>query len=112
MSITNHKNLYHFIGIGGIGVSAVARILWEQGHKIQGSDVRESQLTEGLRALGVEVFIGHDASYVEGAEYVVYSTAVPANNVEWQAAQAQGLLASGALKNKVEFGVHFKKYSE
>ena len=89
MSSTNQKKLYHFIGIGGIGVSAVARILWQQGHQIQGSDVRESQLTLGLKDLGIKVFIGHDAHYVKGADYVVYSTAVPANNVEWLAAQEQ-----------------------
>lgn len=81
---------FHFIGIGGIGVSAVARVLHQQGVKVQGSDVRESQLTLGLRALGIPVVIGHAPENVEGADVVVHSTAVPADNVERVAARARG----------------------
>ncbi|MCA9548147.1 MAG: UDP-N-acetylmuramate--L-alanine ligase, partial [Myxococcales bacterium] len=82
---------YHFIGIGGIGVSAVARVLHEQGVKVQGSDVRESQLTEGLRALGIPVTIGHAEGNVDGADVVVHSTAVPYDNLEREAARARGI---------------------
>ncbi|MBU0549948.1 UDP-N-acetylmuramate--L-alanine ligase [Myxococcota bacterium] len=85
------KDTYHFIGIGGIGVSAVARVLHQQGVRVRGSDVRESQLTEGLRALGIPVQIGHDAAHVEGADVVVHSTAVPEDNLERCAARALGL---------------------
>ncbi|MCA9542054.1 MAG: UDP-N-acetylmuramate--L-alanine ligase [Myxococcales bacterium] len=81
---------YHFVGIGGIGVSAVARVLHEQGVRVQGSDVRESQLTEGLRALGIGVVIGHDAKNIEGADVVVHSTAVRPDNLERVAARAAG----------------------
>jgi UDP-N-acetylmuramate--alanine ligase len=81
---------YHFIGIGGIGVSAVARILHEKGYQIQGSDVRESQLTLALREKGIPIFIGHQASNIDGADVIVYSTAVPVNNIERQEALRQG----------------------
>ncbi len=82
---------YHFIGIGGIGVSAVARVLHQQGVSVRGSDVRESQLTEGLRALGIPVVIGHAPENVDGADVVVHSTAVPADNIERVAARARGI---------------------
>lgn len=81
----------HFIGIGGIGVSAVARVLHQQGVPVQGSDVRESQLTEGLRALGIPITIGHAKGNIEGASVVVHSTAVPKDNLERLAAQEVGV---------------------
>ncbi len=81
----------HLLGIGGIGVSAVARILIERGFEVSGSDVRESQLTEALRALGARVVIGHRAENVEGAEVVVVSTAIPEDNLELVAARAAGI---------------------
>ena len=81
---------YHFVGIGGVGVSAVARVLHQQGVWVQGSDVRESQLTEGLRALGIPVVIGHRAENIGGADVVVHSTAVRPDNVERAACRAAG----------------------
>jgi len=83
--------VYHFIGIGGIGVSAVARVLLQQGHSVQGSDVRESQLTEAMRGLGARVTIGHDPELINGADLVVYSTAVPKTNVELVEAKRRGV---------------------
>ncbi|MEE2788877.1 MAG: UDP-N-acetylmuramate--L-alanine ligase [Myxococcota bacterium] len=82
---------YHFIGIGGIGVSAVARVLHQQGAYVQGSDVRESQLTQALRALGIAVTIGHSAENIHGADVVVHSTAVPFDNLERVAAREAGI---------------------
>lgn len=81
----------HFVGIGGVGVSAVARVLHAQGVRVQGSDVRESQLTLALRALGIEVAIGHAPGNIDGADVVVHSTAVPVDNVERVAARARGI---------------------
>ena len=81
---------YHFVGIGGIGVSAVARVLHAQGVAVQGSDVRDSQLTHALRELGIPVFIGHDPRHIEAADVVVHSTAVPRDNVERRAARDAG----------------------
>ncbi len=73
---------YHFIGIGGIGVSAVARVLHQQGVTVQGSDVRASQITEALEAMGISVTIGHGPENIDGADVVVHSTAVPFDNIE------------------------------
>ena len=82
---------YHFIGIGGVGVSAVARVLHQKGVKLKGSDVRRSQLTESLEALGIDVRIGHQAQHVHDADIVVYSTAVPDSNVEKAEALKKGI---------------------
>ncbi|MGK0361203.1 MAG: UDP-N-acetylmuramate--alanine ligase [Bradymonadia bacterium] len=87
----SRDQVIHFIGIGGIGVSAVARVLHQQGVRVQGSDVRESQLTEGLRALGIAVTIGHRAENIVGADVVVHSTAVPEDNLERVAARTAGI---------------------
>ncbi len=81
----------HLLGIGGIGVSAVARILHGRGFQVSGSDVRESQLTEALRDEGMHVVIGHDPSNVDGADLVVVSTAIPDTNVELIAAKEKGM---------------------
>lgn len=81
----------HLIGIGGIGVSGVARSLIALGHHVSGSDVRESQLTLSLRALGARVNIGQTAENLGDADLVVYSTAIPATNPELVAARERGL---------------------
>ena len=76
----------HFIGIGGYGMSAIARVLLEMGFRVTGSDVARQELTEKLEAKGAKVFIGHDAKNVNGADLVVYSGALPKDNVEMVAA--------------------------
>ncbi len=81
----------HLIGIGGIGVSAVARVLMARGFEVSGSDVRESQITLALREEGATVTIGHDASLVDDVDLVVYSTAIPATNPELVAARERGV---------------------
>lgn len=86
------KNLrIHFIGIGGIGVSAVARLAIGRGLTVSGSDVRQSQLTDTMKSLGARVTIGHAAENVDDVELVVVSTAIPEENVEWKAAIEQGI---------------------
>jgi len=82
---------FHLIGIGGIGVSAVARLLHARGARVQGSDVRESQITLALRELGIYVVIGHAASNLGNADVVVHSTAIPATNPELVAAREHGV---------------------
>jgi len=89
--LLDKKTRIHMLGIGGIGVSAVARVLHQRGYQVRGSDIRESALTKALRAEGVEVAIGHDASQIDGAEVVVVSTAIPAHNIELVAAQERGI---------------------
>lgn len=80
------KNI-HFVGIGGIGMSGIAEILLNEGFNITGSDIAKSENTEYLEKLGVKVFIGHNEQNIEGAEVVVYSSAVdPKNNPETLAA--------------------------
>lgn len=81
----------HFVGIGGIGLSAIARVLHADGYTISGSDARMTQLTEDLRRLGITVYEGHDASHVDSADLVVVSSAVPADNVEIVAAREAGI---------------------
>lgn len=72
----------HFIGIGGIGMSGIAEILHTQGYTVRGSDQSENANVKRLRLLGLPIFIGHDASQVEGAAVVVISSAVKADNPE------------------------------
>jgi len=86
----NKKLHIHFVGIGGIGMSGIAELLLNLGYAVSGSDLRESDITRGLSRLGGEVHIGHRADWVKGADVVVTSSAVPADNPEVVAArQAQ-----------------------
>src|SRR5437016_6441373 len=77
----------HFVGIGGIGMSGIAEILLNLGYRVTGSDQKRSDAVERLAELGAKVFIGHQATHVEGAHVVVYSSAVSRDNVEVQAAR-------------------------
>ncbi len=91
MQIPRDAGTFHIIGIGGIGMSAIAEILLAKGHEVQGSDQKESANVRRLRAKGIRVFVGHDAANLEGARQVVISTAVKATNPELEAARAKGL---------------------
>ncbi len=77
----------HFIGIGGSGMCGIAEVLLNQGYAVSGSDQKESANTRRLRGLGGQIFIGHDAANVAGADVVVKSTAVPPENPEIVAAE-------------------------
>ena len=82
----------HFIGIGGVGMSGIARVASDQGMRVSGSDIRESRYTRQLVDVGVEVRIGHDAANVPaGDPVVVVSTAILDNNPELVAAKERGL---------------------
>lgn len=81
----------HIIGIGGIGMSAIADVMLTMGYAVQGSDIRESEIVERLRARGAKIFIGHDGANVEGAGTVIISTAIKAGNPEVDAARAAGI---------------------
>ncbi|MCI0527510.1 MAG: Mur ligase domain-containing protein, partial [Nitrospira sp.] len=78
----------HFVGIGGSGMSGIAEVLLNLGYKVTGSDLAHSETVKRLEMLGGKVYIGHDASHVEGAQVVVVSSAVSPQNVEAQAAKA------------------------
>ncbi len=81
----------HFIGIGGTGLSAIARVLLEMGYTVSGSDRVLSPFAEQLQADGVPVYIGHHPKHVNGADWVIRSSAVPDDNPEVRAAQALGI---------------------
>ena len=91
----------HFIGIGGAGMSGIARILLARGLPVSGSDAKDSRGLAALRALGARVEVGHDAAHLGDAATVVVSSAVRETNPELAAARGRGLLVlhrSQALK--------------
>lgn len=82
------KNNYHFIGIGGIGISAIAQMLLRQGKKVSGSDQARSEITDDLEKLGAKIFIGHKAENItKDVEAVIYTIAIPDSNPEMQEAR-------------------------
>lgn len=91
---------YHFIGIGGVGMSALAHILLQKGICVSGSDVRESAVTQGLKSAGARIYIGHSEDHIEEGFIVVYTTAVKDSNPEYVKAkklQCKLLHRSGLL---------------
>jgi UDP-N-acetylmuramate--alanine ligase len=85
------KSHYHFIGIGGIGMSGLAELLVRQGHQVSGSDLAANDQTRRLEGLGVKFFQGHHEQNLGDAQVVVYSAAVKPDNPEFAAAQERGL---------------------
>ncbi|HEY0951022.1 UDP-N-acetylmuramate--L-alanine ligase [Nocardioides sp.] len=81
----------HFVGIGGAGLSAIARIMLARGVPVSGSDGTDSPTLEALRALGARVHLGHDAVHVHDVDTLVVSTAVHEDNPEYLEAVRQGL---------------------
>lgn len=82
----------HFIGLGGAGMSGIARIMLAKGINISGSDAKDSSVLSGLKTLGAQVFIGHDASNIGEADILVVSSAIDQSNPEIIAANAKGLV--------------------
>jgi len=81
----------HFIGIGGIGMSALAQVLISKGYIITGSDVKPNNLTEVIESKGGKVFKGHSASNIEGVQVVVYSSSISVDNPELEEARKEKL---------------------
>ncbi len=81
----------HLVGIGGSGLSAIAELLLQRGYVVSGSDQRPSDVTDDLARRGARVFRGHRADHIAGADLVLISSAVPADNPEVLAAQAAGI---------------------
>lgn len=81
----------HFIGIGGAGMSAIAKVLVERGIPVSGSDLKRSRAATALEAMGATVHIGHDASNIQGAGVVVASSAIRDSNPELAAARSAGI---------------------
>jgi len=84
----NEKKLHiHFIGVGGAGMSGLASILLDLGHKISGSDILTSKITKRLADKGATIFTGHNKDNVEGADLIVVSSAIPESNSEIRGAR-------------------------
>lgn len=81
----------HFVGLGGAALSGLARIMAARGVTVSGSDAKDSDSLRSLRSLGIRCHVGHAASHVEGADTVVVSTAIAADNVEVRRAAELGL---------------------
>jgi UDP-N-acetylmuramate--alanine ligase len=82
----------HFIGLGGAGMSGIARIMLARGISVSGSDAKDSSVLSGLKTLGAEVFIGHEATNIEGAAVLVVSSAISDLNPELIKAKSDGIL--------------------
>lgn len=87
MKMPTSIGLVHFIGIGGIGMSGIAEVLHNLGHRVQGSDQADGANVQRLRAKGIEVHVGHTAENLGDAEVVVVSTAIKKDNPELVAAR-------------------------
>ncbi len=83
----------HFIGIGGISMSALAQICVKRGYKVTGSDMKESHITRQLAALGVTIYTGHAKENSNGADLVVYTAAINPENEELTFAVGSGIKA-------------------
>ena len=79
----------HFVGVGGAGMSGIAEVLHNLGYAVSGSDTSDSTTSRRLASLGIRVWVGHDAAHIDGADAVVISTAVKADNPEVIAARAK-----------------------
>ncbi|BCV24691.1 UDP-N-acetylmuramate--L-alanine ligase [Gelria sp. Kuro-4] len=87
----SNKRTIHFIGIGGAGMSAIAKVLLEAGNTITGSDLKRSEATARLARMGATIYIGHRAKNLKHPDLVVVSSAIPATNVELAAAKEAGI---------------------
>ncbi len=92
------KNNYHdlkkmkkcfLVGIGGAGMSAIARVLHGMGLAVSGSDIKESRYTSALKNEGIKIYIGHSKKNIKDSDAVIYSTAIPENNLEIKAAKGK-----------------------
>ena len=82
---------YHFIGVGGIGMSALANIVLQKKHNVSGSDLKENILTKSMKAQGAMIHVCHDKENVPDASTVVYSSAISRENPEWKEAKRKNL---------------------
>lgn len=89
--VPDDLGVIHFIGIGGSGMSGIARILIGMGHKVTGSDLRDTDNVAALRELGAEIFIGHDESHLGNPDTVVVTSALWPTNPEYLLAKKRGI---------------------
>lgn len=91
MILKDKINKIHFVGIGGIGMSAIAEVLFHQGFKISGSDKELNEVTDRLRKLGVTIYEGHSPENIKDADVVVYTSAVSTDNPEVKEAKRRNI---------------------
>ena len=94
INISDYKNI-HCIGIGGIGLSAIAEILLSRGYNVSGSDMTETEITEKLKKDGATIYRGHRRENVENADLIVYSAAIADENPEIQRAKELNIKMAG-----------------
>ncbi|MBV0899474.1 MAG: UDP-N-acetylmuramate--L-alanine ligase [Wolbachia endosymbiont of Fragariocoptes setiger] len=75
-------NIIHIIGIGGVGMSAIAEILHHLNYKVQGSDAHASSNTDRISTIGIKVYIGHSINNIQEAQTIIYSSAIKSDNIE------------------------------
>lgn len=97
LDIKNMKHI-HLIGIGGIGVSAIAEILHTQNYTVSGSDLSSSEITKNLENKGIKIYYRHEASNIENVDLVVYSSAIPLDNPELLKANELNILTIDRAK--------------
>lgn len=102
-----HIKRIHFIGVGGVSMSALAQIMFMQGYQVSGSDMNQNANTEHLEKVGITVYYGHDEKQIEGAELVVYTAAISPDNCERFAARRQGIWS---LERAVFLGLLMRGY--
>ncbi len=85
------SKVFHFIGIDGIGMSAIAGVLLNKGFKVQGSNDTEGDNLENLKRNGATIFIGHNKDNINNADYVIYSSAIPEDNPELKEAKTRNI---------------------
>ncbi len=107
-SILENIKRIHFIGIGGSGMCPLAEILHTEGFELSGSDANESDTLQRIRSYNIPVYMGHKAENIEGAELVVYTAAVKADNPELIAANEKGI---PCLERSVMLGIVTRRYN-
>jgi len=81
----------HFVGIAGVGMSGIAEVMHRLGYAVSGSDLKEGEMTQRLREMGIQIFIGHHADHAQDRDVLVVSSAVPESNPELVSARAQNI---------------------
>lgn len=107
-SILENIKRIHFIGIGGSGMCPLAEILHTEGFELSGSDANESDTLQRIKSYNIPVYMGHRAENIEGAELVVYTAAVKADNPELVAAKEKGI---PCLERSVMLGIVTRRYN-
>ena len=99
MTTTQQTPHYHFIGIGGMGMSALAIFCLQKGYQVSGSDLQSSELTSKLTQMGAHITLGHDAKNLTDVDAVIYTSAMKKDNSEYQKALTQNI----SIYHRAEF---------